>query len=254
MRLSVSLSVLRSACAALVCVLAAQLAQAAVYVGTWDPKYGPPFTGAGPAGFPDLGWRGSATFNVPAATGCFSNGGSLTDCLPAASILGGQVVFYAVSSDGLTVGADFAVVNWTQEALEFFGTGLNGILDDGTKPTQFDTEEFPAFLPTRTNFSSDYDNIWNSISFRIFSLQFWIDRTIGETGPRFSGPVLYWSDTDCDDCNGGRNDILNFPPTNFRITVLVPEPTSLALAALALLSVAAITRRRMPVSARPRDR
>lgn len=42
-------------------------AQAAVYVGTWDPAFG--------ADFPDLGWRGSAMVYVPST------------CLPAGTVV-----------------------------------------------------------------------------------------------------------------------------------------------------------------------
>lgn len=38
---------------------AAESARAAIYRGSWDPKYGEPF--------PDLGWKGTATFYVPDA-------------------------------------------------------------------------------------------------------------------------------------------------------------------------------------------
>lgn len=68
-------------------------AQAVVYRGTWDPGYGP--------ALPDLGWRGEAFFDIPAAClgksdGLYWNAGV---CAPQ-SILSGTVEFYKLSDPG----------------------------------------------------------------------------------------------------------------------------------------------------------
>ena len=70
--------------------------EAAVYSGRWDPAFG--------GIFPDLGWKGSAHFNVPAAclglTGSFSNltspcGGG------AMQVLDAKLEFYNKTTDSL---------------------------------------------------------------------------------------------------------------------------------------------------------
>lgn len=73
------------ACATLGAVLPAQ---AVVYTGHWDPLYGAPF--------PNLGWKGSATFSIPDA--CLAGSGWIANNDPCAngamSILGAEVDFY----------------------------------------------------------------------------------------------------------------------------------------------------------------
>ncbi|MGZ8253877.1 MAG: hypothetical protein ACXWVT_03425, partial [Burkholderiaceae bacterium] len=64
-------------------------AQAAQYVGKWDPAFG--------SAFPDLGWRGEATFFVPDA--CLVNEGFMWnsgDC-SGMKLVNAEVEFYKVS-------------------------------------------------------------------------------------------------------------------------------------------------------------
>lgn len=71
--------------------LGAAPAHAVIYVGDWDPSFG--------AAFPDLGWRGEATFFVPDA--CLANDGWVlnSDSCSASGmrILGAEVEFYRLS-------------------------------------------------------------------------------------------------------------------------------------------------------------
>jgi hypothetical protein len=66
-------------------------AQAAVFAGSWDPAFG--------SAFPELGWRGEATFFVPDA--CLSISGPVTNFDSCASggieLLGAEVEFYKLS-------------------------------------------------------------------------------------------------------------------------------------------------------------
>ena len=77
---------------------AASPAQAVVYVGNWDPAFG--------GIFPNLGWKGSATFSLPSAcdglTGSFLN--SAAGCGGGAiTILSGSVDFYNVAAPLVTL-------------------------------------------------------------------------------------------------------------------------------------------------------
>lgn len=70
------------AIAATLALGAAGTAQAIVYKGSWDPAFGADFAG--------LGWRGEATFEVPAS--CLLATGTCT--APGMSMLSADVVFY----------------------------------------------------------------------------------------------------------------------------------------------------------------
>jgi hypothetical protein len=188
----------------------AENAEAAVYVGSWDPAFGAAFSG--------LGWRGTATFFVPAAcvatgTATVSNAGA---CGGAAVVQSAMVDFYDLNSPlgsiasifyGGTSGNPVGIIN----TLNY----VNGLL------TEVDSDIFKFFAPTCG---------LGLTGCNAFALQF-----------TSAGPRLYWSQTNCNPCRGGVNDP-NIPPT-FTITELpnpnqVPEPTSLALV---LATVAAAT-------------
>jgi MYXO-CTERM domain-containing protein len=71
-------------------------AQAAFVQGDWDPPFGPPF--------PDLGWRGTTTIEVPLAclslSGVIVNDGSLC---PLMTVVNAEVQFYDVADTVPTV-------------------------------------------------------------------------------------------------------------------------------------------------------
>ncbi len=73
-------------------------AQAVVYVGNWDPAFG--------GIFPNLGWKGTATFSLP--TACDGLSGTFLNSAPgcgggAISILSASVDFYNVAAPSITL-------------------------------------------------------------------------------------------------------------------------------------------------------
>ncbi|MBL8323751.1 MAG: PEP-CTERM sorting domain-containing protein [Rubrivivax sp.] len=207
---------------AVVTVALAGSAQAATFNAVWDPPYGSPFAG--------LGWRGTATYYVPdscepVGTAVIDN---VTDCGSNAIVTAAQVVLY----DDTTVGDDpVATLNFTPSSL-IIGTMsyVGGELDQlSTSLSNYinPVEDLSAF------------GVANSVA---FALQFIIDVEI----PSLSGPRLLWQScptylaathysSDGPYCTGGVNDAFQFPP-QFEIT-RVPEPGTLALACIALLTL-----------------
>ena len=73
---------------------AAAPAQAAVYTGTWDPAYG--------AAFPDLGWKGKATFFIPDACLALTSTWVANNAAcsgNAMKVLDAQLSFYDLTTD-----------------------------------------------------------------------------------------------------------------------------------------------------------
>ena len=214
-------------------------AQAAVYLGEWEPLYslpGSPYT--------TLGWRGKAKVNIPSAPGCFDNGATTTNCLPGPFLQDAEVVFYDFSTN-----INLARIDWNTGELS--GVSISGILDNGVKPVQLNTDVFPYKQPTPIGgflLDGPYGGFLNVD----FALQFVIDGSFdqflyfGPKGGPFTGPVLF-ADT-CGECVG-INDWKGNPPVNFTFTQ-VPEPGTLALAALALVAAGSAARRTRPSQTR----
>lgn len=221
---------------ALMTFLATAPARADFYVGSWDPTYGGSFAG--------LGWRGTATFDVPGncgATASFSGVlNNSVDCGGSAVVRTAQVDFYDTASPSATVGSaswaspgpNIAIPGVVIGDLQF----LNGNL------VQLTTNLFPFATPTPAN------PLYTPFE---FALQFVIDENVDPSAPTgvtlFSGPLLYnglcfpvGSGVICQ--TAGRNDAFDFPP-DFVIT-RVSEPSALVLVAGALLAAGASARRR----------
>ncbi len=210
-------------------------ARAAAYVGAWDPLYGAPFT--------DLGWRGTATFQVPLSPPCNTTG---VACTGGAYVQGAQVTFYDTQGTASTLDdTDLATITWS--TAELAAELVNALeFDVGGALKYVDTTPFDYKAPTLL---AGFDGVgFGGFAQDEFSLQFVIDQEVAANA-LFSGPRLYWTavackdeDEDEDDCRSGSNDVLGNPPQNFTIT-RVPEPASLALVMAALLAAGATQRR-----------
>ena len=108
-------------------------AQAVVYVGNWDPAFGPIF--------PNLGFKGTATFSLPAA--CENLSGNFLNSAPgcgggAVQILSASVSFYNLASPATTLqvlnftspGAVISVDLATPVGTAFIPTQLTGVTTD----------------------------------------------------------------------------------------------------------------------------
>lgn len=211
-------STLRLALAMATCAALATPAQAALVQGDWDPAYGEPF--------PNLGWRGTATIEVPVAclslSGLVVNDGSLCPLMTPVSAL---VEFYDLADEVPTV-----------ETLDFGGkVAVDRIFVSAGQVTAFGLDSTGTVLSTSplgvTSTSPGTQ--------ALFALEI----EISDAG-RMTEAILYWSVNASG--LGGRNDpdrpaIVAVTQTDTPAVVPLPATLSLALAGLALLGA---TRRR----------
>lgn len=96
-------------------------AQAALWTGAWDPRYGQPFDGNFDADV--LGWRGIATFDIPETCIVGNTANSLT--CAGMSLVSAQVTFYDFKTD-----ATVETFNYTPGDLSNFSAtfGSGGVL------------------------------------------------------------------------------------------------------------------------------
>lgn len=193
---------------AALCLLAAGSANAAVVVGKWDPAFGAPFG--------NLGWRGEIKLDVPVgctvlSDGSYTNDGG--DC-SLITVLDSKVEFYALSDPMMT----------TVETLDFTThVGIDTFNVDSGEVDGFTGLEIGYVTSTSLIAMTGGEQASFGLSFNF---------TAGLTTASLS-----WF-TDCD---SGSNDAANFPA---KLTVTtVPEPTSLALALLALGALPLVRRR-----------
>src|SRR5690349_430030 len=70
---------------------AVSTADAAVYRGSWDPMFG--------GIFPDLGWKATATFDVPNPCLGLGDGAHLGSTCPGFAVLSAELDFYNATND-----------------------------------------------------------------------------------------------------------------------------------------------------------
>lgn len=198
------------------------VAQAAVYQGDWDPAFG--------SEFPDLGWRGTATFFVPDA--CLAANGTVWNFDACSNwgmkLLSAEVEFYSLSQPG----------NPTLETL-FFNEPSSLVasmsIENGMLTGVVGTFGYlvPSTLPLaggpNTSFVLGFDDNIALLAFK-------------EWGPcayRFLGErcLVDWGISDRQNADGS-------PLISFRTVSAIPEPGTSALMLLSLGLLAVVTRRR----------
>lgn len=207
-------------------------AQAAVYVGVWDPPYGQPFT--------DLGWRGEVRIDAPTSCGAASGFSGTTPCTPGAAYFTSAVVeLYRLT--GPNAGETYNTLSFTPSTMNIVQLA-------------FVAGELVGAVSARSNW------LWDATQDALFALQFaYQGMTVSPGnlsqypgGSTYTGPVLWYKDKVCVDkykrehgghydpdeeheCDRykeviGTNDLVN-PETRPTITFSqVPEPGTLALA------------------------
>ena len=196
-------------------------AQAAQYVGKWDPAFG--------AAFPDLGWRGEATFFVPDA--CLANEGFVLNsgACSGMKLVSAEVEFYRVSDP-----ADATLETLffdTPSSLVFGMTISDGDLAGvvGTFGYYVDST-LPLAGGPNTEFNLSFLNDVAVLDFL----------TWGRCRHLFGdyACVKKWGFSDLNPADG--TPFLTFTA----VSTSVPEPASAALIVLALGMLAVLTRRR----------
>lgn len=215
-------------------------ANAAIFVGSWDPLYGKPFD----TGSEILGWRGTATFEIPDA--CIAVGTVNSTACAGMQLVEAEVEFYDFINGPVVETFTYGATD-----LDWFSAtfGAGGVL------TSLTSDFFSSRQPT-TDFSF--------IDLYSFALQFvdggarmyhtkdydigWID--IGPFSPSFC-KALHLPSLICG-YSGTYSDGTTAPVVHVTYS-RVPEPATLALLLTAgLVALAALRRSRRPVRVRGR--
>lgn len=228
----------KSLAAAVLAVAGAGTAQAAIYVGTWDPAYGAPFTAGNNSfsidnipGAYNLGWRGQEKIDVGSSCSAGVGAGLQTVAVGVnctAQAISAFVQLYNASIPLDLVGLE--TLNWNAASLG----AVNSLLYFNGALVGFDTAFSTALQSAHVKYLGDLVSFGLSLTYNL-QASFGGDAFAASDGPvpgtTFVGPVLNWS-TCGGDCGSGTNN--RSIPINFSVQV-VPEPGSLALAALALI-------------------
>lgn len=218
----------------LVLAVCAGSAQAAVFSGVWDPKFGAPFVTDSPFdAHNNLGWRGTATWDIPDA------------CLPG----GTATINNAVDCDGA------AIVTSAQVELYNFDLGLNppAVATLNFNPASMSISDMRfvggnlAHLTTSpSNFVNPPENLWLfGVAYDVEFSLFFTNSVEGFA----DGPHLRWRqchsytyshhDNREAYCRTGVSNPDNDPDLVPKLEITrVPEPSSLALALVGALALA----------------
>lgn len=205
---------------------AASPAQAVVYVGNWDPAFG--------SIFPNLGFRGTATFDLPVA--CDGQTGPFLNSAPGCG--GGLMQITSASVDLYDVSAPLLVL----QTMNFTSPGAITSVSLLT----------PLLAPTElTAVNSTFSNgvlgtiLQSKIGMNSYDFYLRFSGTTATLGYAAIGASI-------ERCTGGQrrpNDELcgfsDFPPTvKFtQFTAAIPEPETYALMLAGLAGLAFVTRR-----------
>jgi hypothetical protein len=216
-------------------------AQAAAYQGIWDPPYGSVFGGLTNG----LGWRGTATYFVPdsceiSGSGLVDNHGNLPfipgNCGGLATVTSARVELFDVSpsSDHHTLATlTFDPTSFYVAVLRYAGGQLIGL------QTDFSNLLTPASDPLAT--SADLAILDSFGPLNSWTTQFSLSFNLLPSN-RPSLAFIDCSRHDYYQCIKGINSSARGFQPEFTIT-RIPEPGTLALAGLALLTLRLVRRR-----------
>lgn len=195
-------------------LVASGSAQAAVYSGNWDPAYG--------GIFPNLGWKASATFDVPTACLAQTDGFyRIEDLCAGFAVLSAQLDFYNVAAPG-TILESFTL----NSSVPVSGVGIAG-----GQLVGINTGYFGAVVPSGASLPLAGNGIYG------FSLILY-DGTAAQlvyTNPTTASPFcLPGSSTECGFSSNAAVGT---------ITAAVPEPQTYALMLAGLGALAWVARR-----------
>jgi hypothetical protein len=201
-------------------------AHAVQFIGEWDPAFGSPFT--------DLGWRGEATFEIPAA--CLSLNGNVWNNDPCSAngmkILSAEVEFYDLDTPSITAETLFFDIPSTDVlSMTVSGGALTGV-----------NGGFPYWRTSTLNIAGKSDFLLFFVDLPskdpYAQLAFKDPRCFSFTVCLFFGAAGF-SDVQAGSSGGG-NTFMTFRA--------VPEPGSLALMLPALGLLALVRRRKSAVA------
>ena len=211
-------------------------AQSAIYVGTWDPQYGTPFT-IGEGAQVNLGWSGEIKLDVDDS--CLVSDGDVdisSGCGVSVQYAFAEIYEMANFTNNLRLNFNPLLVN--VQKLRFSSGNLIGL----------QTLLFSDFV-------SDEGFIYDYLDPIFFALKFVLDEEVGPVGSGtpilYSGALLPWARPVAPSCGLGEPcgfpNVVAFPP-NLQFTLIppntVPLPGTAALVLLALGVAAAVARRR----------